>query len=319
MIQDHQATRTSLTVFLPLSGLCFVLLGSAAVEVASASNSAAAAAAQPAGMPAGAQAYYDFAATAGGTVMNEIQTTGALPPFTLHGADYRVTPSGTVWNENIGNFKFAFPFNPSRGTYADTATGFPNSYSSGGTYGIRLRVDPTVLNNLGQASSMGIITFRPDPEINVHRVPPRSLEFKREGPTDPLQFLVREGANSIGYNNEFNDEVRSQPLTNMSADKIAVVVWQPSTLRIYVDGVLHDTHPRVTQDNPATVYRLHAAVQSSLIHSGDNQFYKGTIRSLAVYNRPLSDAEAAALYTALNAGGSTVPPPGSPSNLRIVR
>jgi hypothetical protein len=105
----------------------------------------------------------------------------------------------------------------------------------------------------------------------------------------------------------------------MTVDKTAIVVWLPSTLRIFVDGTLHNTHTRVTADNPATAYRLHVAVQSSLIHSGDNQFYRGTIRSLAIYNRPLSDAEAAALYSALNPGGSTIPPPRPPENVRIVR
>lgn len=307
-------------MFLIVSGLAFILLRSSAVVASYTSfPSASAAALDLTGMPAGAQAYYDLAATASGVIANGIQTPGALPALSVRGTDYRVTPSGTVWNENIGNFTFKFPFDPSRGTYAETATGFPNAYPTGGTFALRLRVDPSVLTNLGQASSMGLMTFRPNPEINVHRVPPRSIELKREGPTDPLQFLVREGANSIGYNNEFNDEVRSLPLTNMSADKIVVVVWQPSTLRIYVDGVLHNTRTRVTADNPATSYRLQVAVQSSLIHSGDNQFYKGNIRGVAIYNRPLSDSEVAALYTALDSAGSTVPPPGAPGNLRIVR
>ena len=310
--------RPSLSVFLTVSGLAFILLRSSAVGVASTPSPSAFAAADLVGMPAGAQAYYDLAATAGGVIANGIQTAGALPALSLRGSDYRVTPSGTVWNENIGNFTFKFPFDPSRGTYAETASGFPNAYPTGGTFALRLRVDPSVLTNLGQASSMGIMTFRPDPEINVHRVPPRSIEFKREGPTDPLQFLVREGANSIGYNNEFNDEVRSLPFTSMPADKIVIVVWQPSTLRIYVDGVLHNTRTRVTADNPAAAYRLHLALQSSLIHSGDNQFYKGTIRSVAIYNRPLNGAEVTALHAALSSSGS-VPPPGAPGNLRVVR
>jgi hypothetical protein len=320
MIQDSRCEPApSLRTLLCFGCVALVLLRSSVVGSASNTPSPAVAAADLAGMPAGAQAYYDLATTAGGIIPNGIQATGALPALSLRGTDYRVTSTGTVWNENIGAFTFKFPFDPSRGTYAETASGFPNAYPTGGTLAVRLRVDPSVLTNLGQASSMGLITFRPNPEINVHRVPPRSVELKREGPTDPLQFLVREGANSIGYNNEFNDEVRSLPLTNMSADKIAIVVWQPSTLQIFVDGVRHNTRTRVTADNPATSYRLQVAVQSSLIHSGDNQFYKGTIRSVALYNRPLSDTEVTALFTALNSGGSTVPAPGPPTNVRIVR
>jgi hypothetical protein len=179
---------------------------------------------------------------------------------------------------------------------------------------VRLRLDSSVVANLGQASSMGLITFRPDPDINIHRVPPRALEIKREGPTDPLFFLVREGNNSIGYNNEFNDEVRSGPLTNPAAEKTAIVVWNAQTLRIYVDGVLAGTTTRVTVDHPTPRYRIMAAVQPSLIHSGDNQFYKGAIKRLVLYNRVLTDLEIASLHAALS---SNLPLPMAPKNLRI--
>jgi hypothetical protein len=162
---------------------------------------------------------------------------------------------------------------------------------------------------------MGLITFRPHPDVNIHRVTPRGLELHRDGPTDPLHFLVREGNNSIGYNNEFNDEVKSGPLTNPTTDKTAIVVWTPQTLRIYVDGVLSGTSSRVTTDHPTAAYRVMVAVQPSLIHSGDNQFFKGALRSLVIYDRPLGAAEITDLHRALNDNAHV---PQAPMNLRIV-
>jgi hypothetical protein len=162
---------------------------------------------------------------------------------------------------------------------------------------------------------MGIITFRPDPDINIHRVPPRSLEVHREGPTEPVFFRVREGNNSIGYNNEFNDEVDSGALTTPTSDKTAIVVWDAATLRIYVDGVLSGTKSRVTADHPTPSYRIMVAVQPSLIHGGDNQFFKGALHALALYDRPLSPSEVASLNVVLAGAPARVPQP--PQNLVV--
>jgi hypothetical protein len=60
------------------------------------------------------------------------------------------------------------------------------------------------------------------------------------------------------------------------------------------------------------------AVQASLIHSGDNQFFEGAIRNLVIYNRVLSNGEIATLNSALS-GGTTPPPPAPPQNVRIIR
>jgi Concanavalin A-like lectin/glucanases superfamily len=276
--------------------------------------------AQTPDLPPGAVAHYEFADAAGTTIPNRIQTASALPVLNLRGADFQVANGEGVWNQNIGNFTFSFPFNPSRGTFAEHATTFPNFFGSGGTLAVRLRLAPSVVTNLGQASSMGLITFRGDPDPNIHRVPPRALEFHRDGATDPLYFLVREGDNSIGHNNEFNDIVRSGPLTNLvAADMTAIVVWDAQTLRIYVNGVLGGTTARVTVDHPTPRYRVMVAVQPGLIHSGDNQFYKGAIRSFVVYNRVLSPADVATLHSALSGAVAPSPiPPSAPTNVRIV-
>jgi hypothetical protein len=270
----------------------------------------------PSAPPPGALAFYEFAGFTPPAIPNLVQGPGALPPLTISGSSFRVDNGETVWNEN-SNFTFSFPFDASRGTFAETAASFPNVYGSGGTLGVRLRLNPSVVTNLGQASSMGLITFRPYPDVNIHRVTPRGLELHRDGPTDPLHFLVREGNNSIGYNNEFNDEVRSAPLVNPAADKTAIVVWTPQTLRIYVDGVLSGTASRVTVDHPTAAYRLMVAVQPSLIHGGDNQFYKGAIRTLTIVDRPLGATEVDDLHRLLSGEGGPAAP-RAPANLRIV-
>jgi hypothetical protein len=266
----------------------------------------------PAGLPTGAIAYFDFGSAMGGTIPNQV--VSAVPWLTTRGTDFQVAGDGITWNRNIGGFTFTFPFDPNRGTYAQNTTSFPNSFGSGGTMAVRLRLDASVAS-LGQASSMGIITFRPDPDINIHRVPPRSLEIKREGATEPIFFRVREGNNSIGYNNEFNDEADSDALTNPTSDKTAIVVWDAATLRLYVDGVLSGTKSRVTADHPTPSYRIMVAVQPSLIHGGDNQYFKGTLHALALYNRPLSAAEVATLNVVLAGAPARVPQP--PQNLVV--
>jgi glucose/arabinose dehydrogenase len=266
-------------------------------------------------MPAGALAYYNFGAASGGIIPNQVQGTGALPRLDIRGSDYRVAGGEVIWNENLGSFTRSFPFNPNNGTFAETVTAFANIYGNGGTMALRLRVGAAAAN-LGQASSMGIITFRPNPDQNIHTVPPRSLELRRDGPSDPIYFLVREGANSIGHNNEFNDEVKSGPLTNLTADTTVIVVWDAQTLRIYVNNVLANTTQRVTANHPAPNYRIMAAVQPGLIHSADNQFYRGALQGLVVYNRVLNATEISELHNALN--GTAPPPPQAPSNLRIV-
>jgi hypothetical protein len=277
------------------------------------------ASAQPPAIPAGALANYAFGSSNGTTISNLIQGTGALPPLTVRGTDLRVANGEIVWNEHIGNFTFTFPFNPGNGTFAETVSSFANAYGNGGTLAVRLRLAATV-SSLGQASSMGIITFRPEPDINIHRVTPRGLELHRDGPTDPPYFLVREGNNSIGYNNEFNDEVKSAPLSNPTADKTVIVVWDAQTLRIYVDGVLSGTTTRVTTDHPTPNYRVMVAVQPSLIHSGDNQFYEGALRNLVIYNRVLTSTEISTLNSVLSSGTTPpTPPPTPPSNVRIIR
>jgi hypothetical protein len=65
------------------------------------------------------------------------------------------------------------------------------------------------------------------------------------------------------------------PIANPTADTTVVVVWK---------------------------------VEPSLIHGGDRQFYEGALRSLVLYDRPLTSAEVATLTSAL-ASGSVVPPP----------
>jgi hypothetical protein len=269
----------------------------------------------PAGLPDGAVAFYDFGSAATGIIANQVQVSGVPPALTFKGSDYQVANGEVTWNRNIGTFTFTFPFDPSRGTFAENVTSFPNFFGSGGTMGIRLRLDASVSANLGQASSMGIVTFRPVPDINIHRVTPRGIEIHRDGPTDPLYFLVREGNNSIGHNNEFNDVVKSGPIAAPTADMTAIVVWNAQTLRIYVDGVLSGTTTRLTADHPTPDYRIMMAVQPGLIHSGDNQFYKGSIRTFVLYNRPLSGPDVTLLHAALN-GEPTLPT--APRNLRIV-
>jgi hypothetical protein len=270
----------------------------------------------PPDIPAGAMAHYEFGDTAGATIPNRIQTASALPLLNIRGMDFLAAGGEVVWNRNIGSFTFSFPFDPSRGTFAEHSTSFPNLFTAGGTLAVRLRLAASV-SSLGQASSMGLITFRPDPDVNIHRVTPRGLELHRDGPTDPLHFLAREGNNSIGHNNEFNDEVRSGPLTNLSTDMTAIVAWDAQTLRIYVDGVLSGTTSRVTQDHPTPRYRIMVAVQPGLIHSGDNQFYEGAIRSFVVYDRVLSASEVVGLHMALSGTAPPVGAPSAPTNLRI--
>jgi hypothetical protein len=271
-------------------------------------------AAPPADLPAGALAFYHFGGITGGTIPNQISATGAPSGLTIRGSDFQLETERITWNRNIGSFTFSFPFDAGRGTFAETPTSFPNDFGAGGTLAVRLRLDSSVAN-LGQASSMGLITFRPDPDINIHRVTPRGLEIKRDGATDPLYFLVREGNNSIGYNNEFNDEVRSGPISNPTADRTVIVAWDAGSLRIFVDGALAGTESRVTVDHPTPRYRIMVAVQPGLIHSSDNQFFKGAISSFVLYNRVLSGPEIAMLNSALEGGGTI---PGKVQNLRIV-
>ncbi len=264
--------------------------------------------ANPGSIPSGAQANYAFSALSGTTIPNVVQGSGALPTLTVRGTDRRLSNGEIIWNEQINGFTHTFPFDPSHGTFAENVTTFPNAYSNGGTFAVRLRLASTVAT-LGQASGMGIITFRPDPDVNIHKVMPRGLELRRDGPTDPLYFLVREGNNSIGYNNEFNDEVRSGPISNPTADVTIIVVWDAQTLRLYVDGVLAGTTNRVTIDHPTPAYRLMVAVQPGLIHGGDRQFYEGALKHFLVYNRVLSGAEITSLNSALTFGTGG-PPPG---------
>ena len=263
-------------------------------------------------IPAGAQAYYPFASLSGTTIPNLVQGSGALPTLTMRGTDFSVSNGEIVWNQHINGFTHSFPFDPGNGTFAENVTSFPNVYPSGGTMAVRLRLAASVAT-LGQASSMGIITFRPDPDVNIHKVMPRGIELHRDGPSDPLYFLVREGNNSIGYNSEFNDEVRSGPLTNPTAETTVIVVWDPQTLRIYVDGVLQGTTNRVTIDNPTPAYRIMAAVEPSVIHGGDRQFYEGALRTLVVYNRPLTTSEIASLNSAVTLGTGAPPDTTPPS------
>ena len=101
--------------------------------------------------------------------------------------------------------------------------------------------------------------------------------------------------------NKFNDRVNSTPLSNPLADHTVVVVWDPQTLSVYVDGVPAGTVSRLTLDYPTSRYRLMVAVQPGLIHSGDNQFYKGAMRGFVLYDRPLSGGEVTDLHLAMTA------------------
>jgi len=270
-------------------------------------------------MPAGGLARYDFALTTGSTVPNQIQGAGALPALTIRGSDFRVSDGEILWNANIGNFTHTLPFDPSRGTFAESADTFPNSFSGGGTLAVRLRVDPSVVASLGQASLVGIVTFRPAPDTNVHSTPPRSLEFSRGGPGTPMQLLAREGRTNIGSNNQFNDKAETGSLANpSSADRTAIVVWDSQTLRIYYDGLLAATTTRLTTDYPTSNYRLFVAVNQFVVHSGDHQFYTGAMKALVVYDRALSATEVSALHGALSSGNPTPTAPSAPRNLRIV-
>ena len=260
--------------------------------------------------PAGVTAHYDFGqvSVVPGTIPNQASGIGSLPSLTIRGSDTRVANGERMWNEQIGTFTHSVPFDPSNGTFAETAS-FPNTFGSGGTIAVRLRLAQTVVANLGQGSLVGVITFRPSPEINTMATPPRSIEFYRGSPGTPLELLIREGAATIGHNNLFNDTLQSGALSDPSAsDTVAIVVWTPQTLQLYVDGVLRGSLTRATADYPASDYKLLVGANTFVVHASDRQFFQGAMRGLVVYDRPLPAAEVQALHDAL-AGGAPSPPP----------
>ncbi len=264
-------------------------------------------------IPAGALANYDFGTNSGNIINNLITGSSALPDLTIYGTDYRRSNGEILFNENIPDSKFIFPFDPSRGTFATSNGNFPNNYPNGGTMAIRVRINPFVVNTLGQASSMGIITFRESPDPNIHKVTPRGIELYRGDPSEPNIFQGREGFNSIGHNLEFNDIVRSQFIdgNSLMADKIVITTWDAQTFTMYVDGVWQNTTVRQTIDHTTPNYTVMVAVQPGLIHASDKPFFLGAMRNFIVYNRVLSTSEIGALNGALG-GIFTLPPPPPP-------
>jgi hypothetical protein len=249
------------------------------------------------GLPVGAVADYAFGAITNGMFLNTVSGAAALPPLVVRGTDVRVDGGGSIWNEQIGAFTFAFPFDPARGTFAET-TAFSNTFADGGTVAVRLRLDPSVPASLQQASGVGAVTFRASPDPNIHQTAPRAIEFYRDGPQEPLQLLAREGDSTQSV---FNDTLKAPMPDPTSGPHVLVSVWTSTTLSGYVDGVLVGSVARTKGDYPTGMYRLLAAVAPGLIHSGDNQFFKGTIWNLMVYPRALTATEVGGLSTALGA------------------
>jgi hypothetical protein len=186
--------------------------------------------------------------------------------------------------------------------------------------GIRLRLDPSIVATLGQASLVGVVSFRANPDRNQMSTPPRSLEFRRGAPGSPLKLVAREGNLGRGYNGAFNDELESrEPVPSPSlSDLVVVVAWTPADLRIFANGVLAGTLARATTDYPTANYKLVVALNSFLVHSNDRQFYKGAMRRLVVYDRPLSAGELDALSEALAATGPVTTSPAAPRNVRVI-
>jgi hypothetical protein len=256
--------------------------------------------------PEGAVARYEFADASQSVIPNRVTSAGAISALQITGTDYRVANGEILWNENIGDFSHTLQLEPSPGTYADSVTAFPNSFGSGGALGIRLRLDPSIVESLGQASLVGVVSFRPNPEINPLSTPPRSLEFRRGAPGDPLTLVAREGSLGLGYNGAFNDELESSlPIPDPSvSDLVVVFAWTPTELRLFANGVLVGTLMRATADYPTSSYTLVVALNSFVVHSDDRQFYKGAMKKLLIYDRPLLDSELDSLSSALSADTS---------------
>lgn len=220
-----------------------------------------------------------------------------LPALVIQGADAVVSGVETTWNAS-STTAFSFPFNPNQATYGLTPA-FANTPS--GTYALAFRIDAAALAALAQASSMALLSFRPEPDINQLEFPVRGLEIFRVEPTDVVIRAAEGRQNQVVH-------ASSPPITTLASTTTAIVTFTPSSFSLWVNGVLVDTRARTP--STSTQLRLYLAAAPHLAHNSDHQFLDGVTRTPVVYDRVLSGGEIADLHAALIAG---VPDPDPPS------
>jgi len=302
-----------------------------------------AAAEGPSNFPSGAIGIFLLGGGSGDTIPNLVS---GISDLTLVGSedppDDASNPPGNhdairfdgklTLNSGIGpTYTHTFPLDYTKGTYA-VSEPFPNTFGSGGTWGVRFRSAPWVFYGEGEylpmasAGQMGICTFRPYDMATESELYPniedgaRYLRFIRYDPTPGQLFMVAgEGNPELGPNSDRIDAVDAYPdygMSDMDVDHIAIVSFTPEYVKLYVDNVLVGTTTRQTE-NYETDYLTIQLGLHNLIHSSERCYFDGELNWLAVYDRTLTgDAtnegenptgEINALYEAMAAEPGTYP------------
>lgn len=225
-----------------------------------------------------------------------------LPTLQIIGSDMTVSGVERTWNASSPT-SYTFPFDPTRATFGQTGL-FLNP--SSGTFALAFRVDSGRLSALGQDSSLGLMSWRPEPDINIHTAPVRSLQVYRGDPgANPMIRAVE------GRNDDTVSYATSAPLSTLTSTTTAIVTWTPTSFSLYVNGVLVDTRARTPYISSQT--RMMLAVSPELVRSSSQQFLRGVTREPVVYARVLDATEVLTLHQSLIAGvPAPDPPPPDP-------
>jgi hypothetical protein len=260
---------------------------------------------QAADVPTGAIGDYSFSEESGGSIPNTV--VGQMAAMEISGSDFTTSADGIEWT-NDEMYTHESPFDPADGTWADLASAFsePFNAANAGTVAIRFKVSSTLQSGLGQASFIGLWSFRQNPELNYSAVGQAGMEIARGGPGAPLTIVARTGTVCEG---NFNDQVQSGEIADLSEWHTAILVWDATTLRLWIDGVEDVTGNRDCGDWSTDDVQLQMAATSFVTHSDDRQYFTGTTSRFVVYDRELSDPELAELHAALS--GDVVEPPPS--------
>lgn len=257
--------------------------------------------------PGSPRADYRFGQFNGTTVPNN---SGDMPALTMHQSDWVLPGDGTLSINPNSTYTHTIPFDESQGTYLKTETGFSNTFESG-TIGIRLKPGPWMDHGGGATWDPGGFIFQRDPLTN-DAAPPVELAYYGT-PQIPFFFFgpVRSGGTDREYlQGSAIDQFQTQ--TEFSA----IVVWTTTAITLYVDGVQNATKTRdYNDDDPTSNYALWVAVDHSLIHSADRQFFAGFLRRLVIYDTNLNSSDVGLLHTALSEG---LDAPGSGHHPRLL-
>ena len=161
-----------------------------------------------------------------------------------------------------------------------------NLPDSGGSIVLWLNIDNSVV--LGQNERLGVLRRNENP--NSASVGAYDLTVYRGGPTDPYKLR-----GLIGDLNEYNYIVGNNEITTGGWHQFGVV-WNSSTLSLYLDGAFDKSIPKTSTLNYS--YDLPLTIGKSETGYKYVDFFNGSIDEVILYNKALTASEVSDLYNA---------------------